>query len=177
MAFFGLIMTFFLNRKARSNVKVALGIIATAFLGILFFIIVGNGRVGSTGVMAHYEATTNNVELATACNLPKLLPVKEEIKKLPPAFHWIFLYGTGSVYNLGVQYKCKVRDDSLLKAQLVPLWKRFNQVGQPLLVSSGLNVATEMLPFYLAFGWSGIFLVLILEFLILRFFMMKFARE
>lgn len=177
MAIFALGMTLFFNRKEYSLKKIGMGITLTAFIGIIFFIVVGNGRVGSTGVLAHYKATHNNTQLSQPCDLPKLLPVKDEIKKMPPAFHWVFLYATGSVYNLAVQYKCEVQDSSLLKAQLIPLWKRFNHVGQPYLVSSGLNVATEMLPFYLAFGVSGIFLVLILEFLILRYFMIKFARE
>jgi hypothetical protein len=177
MAFFSLMITLLFNRKVRSSKKVGLGIVVTTFIGLLSFIVLGNGRVGSEGIMAHYKATTNNVELARACNLPKLLPVKEEIKNLPTAFQWLFLYGTASVYNLGVQFKCKVEDASLLKAQLIPLWRRYNQAGQPLLVSSGLNVATEILPFYLAFGVSGIFFVLILEFLILRYFMIKSVRE
>lgn len=177
MSFFALAVTVLFMQEKKGLKKTSLALFSALIIGSLFFVVVGNRRSGNFGVLEHYATGHNEVKLETPCDVPNHIPVKDQVKTFNPAFQWIFLYTTSPIYNLGVQFKCKVQDSSLLKAQIIPLWKRDNPVGQPFLVSSGLNVGTEILPFYMALGVSGIFLVFILEFFILRFFMIKFVRE
>lgn len=176
MAFFSSAFTlYFMDLPSVWRKKINLLALSIACLAVIGFIVVGEKRVGKDGIHLQYIQRSEPVPLDKPCDLPARLPIKEGLEKKPAGFQWIFLYVTTPIYNLSVQMKCEIKDSSLLKAQLIPLWKRHNKVGAPYLVSMGQNAGTEFMPFFLAFGIMGIFLVLIGEYFLLRWSLHAFS--
>jgi hypothetical protein len=170
MAFFSTVLSlYFIGIEDKLKNKIKVISISSVLIAIASFIIIGQKRAGEFSIYNQYAPVSAPVPLTKPCKLPKTLPVKEALKKLPAGFQWVFLYTTSPVYNLSVQYKCEIHDSSMLKAQLIPLWKKSNKVGAPYLVAYAQNAGTELMPFYMFFGVSGIFIALILEYLCLRY--------
>lgn len=170
MAFFSTVLSLYfigIGEELRKRMKIIS--VFSIILAITCFIILGQKRAGEFSIHNQYAPQSAPIPLPRPCNLPRTLPAKEAFKNLSAGFQWIFLYTTTPVYNLSVQYKCETHDTSLLKAQLIPLWKKSNTVGAPYLVAYAQNAGTELMPFYMFFGAGGIFLALILEYLILRY--------
>lgn len=151
-------------------------VIAIATLScIVTFCGLGMIRSGNNAILSTYQdsrlsqlAVMGTPQPQFSCSIPDHLPVQENIKTLPPSLQWLALYMASPIYNLEIQHRCDIRDSSLLKAQIIPLWKRYNSPGEPLLVSPRMNVGTEALPFYLALGPIGLLLCLFLAVVTLK---------
>lgn len=154
-------------------------------LGTFFLIAVAAGLFGSLGsvrsgsdsIVNTYTAVNTldeqlkNVNINVSdlkCQIPAVVPIKESLQAFPFALQWLIVYTSSPIYNLSIQHECNLRDSSLLWAQIVPLWKRFNSVGSPLLITPYLTASTEAMPFYLAFGITGLFVCLLMEFFLLK---------
>ncbi|WP_415062056.1 hypothetical protein [Bdellovibrio sp.] len=176
MALFSVAIVFFILNWTRVTPKAKKLIAASlALLCVGVFSLVGEIRSGSNGIVSTYtDSRTTQITLmgvkdvAAACKVPEYLPVSQHVRDLPQSLQWLILYAASPIYNLAMQDTCAISDPSFLKAQVIPLWKRFNSTGGPLLVSPRLNVGTEAMPFFLAFGALGVLVCIIAEYLILK---------
>lgn len=177
MALFGTLIMVCLKYLYKLPAKTKYTLMASAIIGgIVIFAGFGFIRSGTTGIVSTYSDPRSlqirlmgHVDRPYECEIPQYLPLNEEVKKISPTLQWIVLYAASPIYNLSIQDVCDIRDDSNLKAQIIPLWKKDKTILTPLLVSPRLNVGTEAMPFYLALGISGVILCLLLEYGILKF--------
>ena len=158
------------------RVKLIISVVSIFICILIGFSMLGQKRVGESYIFALYGDFSGAVAHKGICQPPKVIPVKPSMQGLPAHLQWIFLYTTTPLYNLSIQYDCEIEDSSILKAQLIPMWKRFNDVGRPYLVNLALNVGTEYLPFYLSFGFWGVTVAFLLQYLILRWSLIRFFK-
>lgn len=171
--FTGCICFLFLDFDKKKKKIFSFVLVSTCLVaGIVLFSLIGSLK--NNLLKDTYIASSVKVPTGNDCNLPSSLPVKPEFKTFPPMFQWVFLYGLTPTYNLAVQYKCEIQDSSLLKAQVIPLWKKNNPVGTPYLVASNMNASTEVVAFYMAWGTFGIFFCILVAFAINRYFLSKY---
>lgn len=172
---FLLSMLFIKFRRKISSLTITLACLFVVLTAVIVFSKIGNLK--NSALAETYEAS-NLIPGNKKCDFaPTYLPVKDTFKVLPETFQWIFLYGITPLYNLSVQHACEIRDSSLLKAQLIPFWKRSNSIGSPYLVASNMNVGTEILPFFLSFGLAAIYFCFISAFVINRFFYVRYLES
>ena len=180
LAFFASVMTLIFKALIFNKLnwkKKLYFILSSLTLAAVLFIYIGQRRVGKYVIHNQYNVSSAPIPLEKPCNIPKSLPVKQIFKNLPPEFQWLFLYTTTPMFNLAIQYKCEIQDSSILKAQLIPFWKRFNSVGAPYLVANGQNVGTELMPFYMAYGVVGIFVGILGAYFLLKLSLILFLKE
>lgn len=97
----------------------------------------------------------------TKCAMPAQLPFSDFFKQSSIRMQWLMVYAGVPLYNLQMQIACDYRNDSIIKAQLIPFWARTHSTNLWALVSVGINVATEYLPFVLVAGYFGIFIAVL----------------